>query len=136
MTNKHPPSPKTERQESSGDVGTTEADLFDVGVDHELSSHKQQKQSNPQSRSSSSKPGREQHQPNAKRQKKNEKYGFGGKKRHAKSGDAASSADLSAFPGARRMKSASFGGDGVGRKTPKTARLGKSRRKAAATGRR
>ena len=92
-----------------------------MGVDRELSSHKQN-QKTPSA-------GRQQREPNAKRQKKNEKYGFGGKKRHTKSGDAASSGDLSAFPGARRMKSGGFG-PGKGGKTPKTARLGKSRRNA------
>ena len=93
-----------------------------------MSSHKQ----NQKTPSAGSRQQQREH--NAKRQKKNEKYGFGGKKRHAKSGDAASSGDLSAFPGARRMKSGAFGGGGG--KTPRTARLGKSRRKAAATGRR
>ena len=128
VTNQHP-SRQTERRESSGDVGTTEADLFDVGVEQELSSHKQNNKKNP---SSAGRQQQQQHQPNAKRQKKNEKYGFGGKKRHAKSGDAASSGDLSAFPGASRMKSGGFGpgGKGKGSKTPKTARLGKSRRNA------
>lgn len=38
-----------------------------------------------------------------KRQKKDEKYGFGGKKRHAKSNDAKSSGDMSGFS-AKRMK--------------------------------
>ncbi|KAJ5120676.1 uncharacterized protein N7515_010064 [Penicillium bovifimosum] len=40
---------------------------------------------------------------NSKRQKKDDKFGFGGKKRHAKSGDAASSGDLSKFS-AKKMK--------------------------------
>ncbi|RYP12617.1 hypothetical protein DL767_011152 [Monosporascus sp. MG133] len=114
---------KRKRQESSGDLGTSEADLFDVGVDHELNAHK--------SKASSGRNGgdREQHRPNAKRQKKNEKYGFGGKKRHAKSGDAVSTGDMSGFS-ARRMKT------GARAKVPKTARLGKSRRKAAGAGKR
>ncbi|RYO86755.1 hypothetical protein DL763_006616 [Monosporascus cannonballus] len=114
---------KRKRQESSGDLGTNEADLFDVGVDHELKAHK--------SKASSGRNGgdREQHRPNAKRQKKNEKYGFGGKKRHAKSGDAVSTGDMSGFS-ARRMKT------GARAKVPKTARLGKSRRKAAGAGKR
>jgi rRNA-processing protein EBP2 len=60
-----------------------------------------------------------------KRQKKNEKYGFGGKKKHSKSGDAMSSADLSGFS-AKRMKS------GAKSKPAKTARLGKARRNAGA----
>ncbi len=73
-----------------------------------------------------------ENRPNAKRQKKNEKYGFGGKKRYAKSGDAVSSGDMSSFS-ARRMKSGfSNGSAGARAKVPKTARLGKSRRKAGA----
>lgn len=55
--------------------------------------------------------------PNLKRQKKNEKYGFGGKKRHAKSGDALSSGDLRNFS-VKKMKG--------GAKRP-----GKSKRAAA-----
>lgn len=61
---------------------------------------------------------------NHKRQKKNEKYGFGGKKRHAKSGDAASSSDLSGF-NAKKMK--------AGSRVSKPSRPGKSRRKAMAS---
>ena len=41
--------------------------------------------------------------PNRKRQKKDEKFGFGGKKRFAKSNDARSAADVSGFS-AKRMK--------------------------------
>ncbi|KAJ8608296.1 hypothetical protein MRB53_039718 [Persea americana] len=41
--------------------------------------------------------------PNAKRQKKDAKFGFGGKKRFAKSGDAISSSDMSGFS-TKRMK--------------------------------
>ncbi|KAF9884595.1 rRNA-processing protein and EBNA1-binding protein ebp2 [Aspergillus nanangensis] len=53
----------------------------------------------------------------SKRQKKNEKFGYGGKKRHAKSGDALSSGDLRNFS-AKKMKG--------GAKRP-----GKSKRAAA-----
>jgi rRNA-processing protein EBP2 len=63
---------------------------------------------------------------NGKRQKKNEKYGFGGKKRHAKSGDAMSSGDLSGF-NARKMKEGGKGG------VSKAQRPGKSRRKTMST---
>lgn len=59
---------------------------------------------------------------NHKRQKKNEKYGFGGKKRHVKSGDAASSGDLSGFSVKRNR--AGFKG-AAGKNRP-----GKARRKA------
>ena len=50
---------------------------------------------------------------NPKRQKKNEKYGFGGKKRFAKSGDAMSSADLRGFS-AKKMKAGGSGGGSSG----------------------
>lgn len=55
--------------------------------------------------------------PNIKRQKKNEKFGFGGKKRHSKSGDAMSTADMRNFS-VKKMKGGS-------------KRLGKSKRAAA-----
>ncbi|KAI1076065.1 eukaryotic rRNA processing protein EBP2-domain-containing protein [Whalleya microplaca] len=107
---------KRKRQESgTGDLGATEADLFDVGVDSELN-----KASAGRRRPSSAAPTA-----GAKRQRKDSKYGFGGKKRHAKSGDAASASDMSAFS-ARRMKT------GVKGKVAKTSRLGKSRRSAGA----
>ncbi|KIW33774.1 uncharacterized protein PV07_00598 [Cladophialophora immunda] len=60
--------------------------------------------------------------PNPKRQKRDQKYGFGGKKRHAKSGDAISSGDLRGFSAAR-MKA-------KGGKV-KAKRPGKSKRAAA-----
>ncbi|KAI1335245.1 eukaryotic rRNA processing protein EBP2-domain-containing protein [Xylariaceae sp. FL0016] len=110
---------KRKRQESGGaELGTHEADLFDVGVDNELDKY-------------AGKPGSKGPRgagaggANHKRQKKDAKYGFGGKKRHAKSGDAVSSADMSGFS-ARRMKTGAKG------KLPKTSRLGKSRRNAGA----
>lgn len=52
-----------------------------------------------------------------KRQKKDDKFGFGGKKRFSKSGDAASSGDLRAFS-VKKMKGVKKG----------SQRLGKSRR--------
>ncbi|PYI01930.1 eukaryotic rRNA processing [Aspergillus sclerotiicarbonarius CBS 121057] len=59
--------------------------------------------------------------PSMKRQKKNERFGFGGKKRFSKSGDAASSGDMRDFS-VKKMK----GGPKGGAKRP-----GKSRRAAA-----
>jgi rRNA-processing protein EBP2 len=94
-----------ERNVSSGD--TQEEDLFDVALEDADKPAKTR-----------SAPGRRgAPQPNAKRQHKNEKYGFGGKKRFSKSGDAVSSADLSGFS-VKKMKT----GGG------KTKRPGKSRR--------
>lgn len=110
-----------ERQESGGDLGTNEADIFDVGVDNEIAKHAQSAPKGSQAGA-----GRA---PNSKRLKKNEKYGFGGKKRHAKSGDAISSGDLSGFD-AKRMKASGAKGRG---KCAKAMRPGKARRKAMAT---
>ncbi|RFU34961.1 hypothetical protein B7463_g1396, partial [Scytalidium lignicola] len=77
---------KRKRQDQGAPAGENEADLFDVGVEDEIS-----------------KPSRkDRHGPN-KRQKKDEKFGFGGKKRFAKSGDAMSSGDLQAFS-SKKMK--------------------------------
>lgn len=61
--------------------------------------------------------------PSAKRQKKNEKFGFGGKKKYSKSGDAISSADMRGFS-AKRMKA----GTRPGKSGGGAKRLGKSRR--------
>lgn len=72
--------------------------------------------------------------PNAKRQNKNEKYGFGGKKRFSKSGDAFSSGDVSGFNNRRGGGGGRGGGVSKGRvaKT-KPQRPGKDRRKAMAS---
>jgi rRNA-processing protein EBP2 len=105
-----------ERQESGGaDLGTNEADLFDVGVESEMKKHNQR------SGAGRGQMGAGSGTVNHKRAKKNEKYGFGGKKRHAKSGDAMSSSDLSGF-NAKKMKA---GGSKVSKSRP-----GKARRKA------
>jgi rRNA-processing protein EBP2 len=74
--------------------------------------------------------------PASKRQKKDQKFGFGGKKRFAKSSDAASTADIRGFS-ASRMKGGRSGasrgrGGGGGGGGRSTKRLGKSRRAAAA----
>ncbi|CAI7578129.1 hypothetical protein PCG10_000163 [Penicillium crustosum] len=64
-------------------------DMFDVAIDEATQPEKK--------RSRGDGPG------GSKRQKKDAKFGFGGKKRHAKSGDAMSSGDLSNFS-AKKMK--------------------------------
>jgi len=115
---------QTERSESGGELGTNEADdLFDVAVEKELKGS-----------SAGGKRGRDGSGgvPNPKRQKKNEKYGFGGKKRHAKSGDAASSGDMTGFS-VKKMKGrvGSRGPGGGSGRPSKAPRPGKSRRKAA-----
>lgn len=116
----------TERSENGNDLTTNEADLFDVGVDDELNKHGKRGRGGDQG-------GRT---PNHKRAKKDAKYGFGGRKKHSKSGDAISSGDLSGF-NARKMKSqGSGGGGGFGagaggkKKFVKAARPGKNKRAA------
>ncbi|KAH8772799.1 eukaryotic rRNA processing protein EBP2 [Diaporthe sp. PMI_573] len=106
---------KKKRAENGGDLGTNEADLFDVGVDNELNK--------PGKRGRSEQGGRDT---NHKRAKKDAKFGFGGKKRYSKSGTAESSGDVSGFS-AKGMK-----GKGGPKKIAKTARLGKSKRKTMA----
>lgn len=78
---------KLERQGADNET-TNEADLFDVALEDETSGAK------------SSKSGRAGPH---KRQKKDAKFGHGGKKRFAKSGDAMSSGDLSGFSN-KKMK--------------------------------
>jgi rRNA-processing protein EBP2 len=75
----------SERQGADNEA-TNEADMFDVALEEETS-----------------KPSRKDRQVPNKRQKKDEKYGHGGKKRFKKSGDAMSSGDLSGFS-AKKMK--------------------------------
>ncbi|PHH64883.1 hypothetical protein CDD81_3740 [Ophiocordyceps australis] len=114
---------KRKRQESGAELGTNEADLFDVGVDAELAKHSQR-----HSTSSHNAP----HKPNVKRQKKNEKFGFGGKKRHAKSGDAISSGDLSSFNTKKMRAGRSADAAKTKSKSGKAPRPGKARRKTLA----
>ena len=83
-----------ERQ--GADIGNTkEEDLFDVALDNEATSTDR--------RRSDGKPG-----PN-KRAKKDQKFGFGGKKRHAKSNDAQSTSDGRSFS-VKKMKGKTGGG--------------------------
>ncbi|KJR83764.1 rRNA-processing protein EBP2 [Sporothrix schenckii 1099-18] len=105
-----------------GTASTHESDAFDVAIDKELSAGAGR------GAKGGARGGAAGGGVNAKRQKKNEKYGFGGKKRHSKSGDALSSGDLSGF-NARKMKAG--GKPGRGRAT--ATRPGKARRQAAAS---
>ncbi|KAJ4306350.1 rRNA-processing protein EBP2 [Collariella sp. IMI 366227] len=119
---------KRKRQDGgSSGLGATEVDdLFDVAVDNELggSKNKAGGGGNNKKRSAGD------HGPSAKRQKKDTKYGFGGKKRFSKSGDAVSSGDVSGFS-AKGMKSGGFSG-GAKKAWKPAARPGKARRKASA----
>ncbi len=77
----------SERQGADNET-TNEADIFDVAVEDEISS---------------AKPSRKDRVGPNKRQKKDEKFGFGGKKRFKKSGDSMSSGDLRGFS-SKKMK--------------------------------
>ncbi len=95
--------------------------MFDVALDNEIKDSRGDRR-----KDSSSRVSRD------KRQKKDAKYGFGGKKRFAKSNDAASTGDLSGFS-SRKMKGQSVRGGrgrssgGRGGKTG-SIRPGKSKR--------
>ncbi|KAL2864725.1 EBP2 family rRNA-processing protein [Aspergillus lucknowensis] len=101
---------KKRKSGTSASAGGEADDLFDVALEDAVSE-------NPRKRGRGETGG-----PSIKRQKKNAKYGFGGKKRFAKSGDAVSSGDLRGFS-VKKMKGGSKGG---GAKRP-----GKSKRVAA-----
>ncbi|KAJ2501225.1 RRNA processing protein [Coemansia sp. RSA 1972] len=96
----------------SGNLG--DADDFDIDVDSDDGAG---------ARSSSNKKGGKQ-APNKKRQLKNEKFGFGGKKRGIKRNTADSTGDMSEFS-VKRNKSTSFGGSA---KKGKSKRPGKAKR--------
>lgn len=75
-------------------ANTNEEDLFDIALDNEDASTDRRKTDG---------------KPASKRAKKDQKYGFGGKKRHAKSNDAQSSADGRGFS-VKKMKGKTGGG--------------------------
>ncbi|KAF8852130.1 Ebp2-domain-containing protein [Acephala macrosclerotiorum] len=90
------------KRQGADNEATNEADMFDVAVDEEIGSKQSRK---------------DRIGPN-KRQKKDEKYGHGGKKRFKKSGDAMSSGDLTGFS-AKKMKG------GAAKRPGKARRVGK-----------
>jgi rRNA-processing protein EBP2 len=96
------PASCTERKADSSAPTDDSNDLFDVAIEE------------------SGKPERRNREggPNAKRQKRDQKFGFGGKKRFSKSGDAASTGDLRGFS-QKKMKAGA------------SKRPGKSKRAAA-----
>lgn len=91
--------------------------MFDIALEDAATTEKADRAARRQNKDTRGKP-------NPKRQKRDEKYGFGGKKRHQKSGDAISSADMRGFS-TKRMKSDSFGG---GKTKGGARRPGKSKR--------
>ncbi|KAI9734464.1 MAG: rRNA-processing protein and EBNA1-binding protein ebp2 [Claussenomyces sp. TS43310] len=101
---------KRRRQDTDGPTETEESALFDVALDDAAEDG-----SRDRNRESRGKSG------DNKRAKKDSKYGHGGKKRFAKSGDAMSSGDLSGFS-VKAMKGRAGGG------SAKKQRPGKARR--------
>lgn len=102
----------------------TEADMFDIALETEAkpghgSSRKRSAPSGGDRGSGDR--GGDRGGPKTKRQRKDDKFGFGGKKRFSKSGDAASSADMSGFS-AKRMKKG-----GAAAKRPGKSRRANSR---------
>lgn len=100
----------TERKGQDTGAVTERDDLFE-NIDIEDSSGKPDRRNGPGKGGGSS----------FKRQKRDQKFGYGGKKRFAKSGDAVSTADMRDFS-TKRMKAGATSGK---------KRLGKSRRAAA-----
>ncbi len=96
----------TERKADSAAPTDDANDLFDVAIEE------------------SGKPERRNREggPNAKRQKRDQKFGFGGKKRFSKSGDAASTGDLRGFS-QKKMKAGASKRPG---KSKRTAAKGRS----------
>ncbi|KAH2765252.1 hypothetical protein KXV66_007062 [Aspergillus fumigatus] len=97
---------KKKRKADKSGITDKDNDLFDIAIEDSGKSNSRKRSR-----------GNESGGPSLKRQKKNEKYGFGGKKRHVKSGDAISSGDLRNFS-VKKMKGGS-------------KRPGKSKRAAA-----
>ncbi|KAH8702760.1 eukaryotic rRNA processing protein EBP2-domain-containing protein [Phaeosphaeriaceae sp. PMI808] len=83
------------RKRQGADIGNTkEEDLFDITLDNEAAPSDRRKGDG---------------KPDTKRAKKDQKFGFGGKKRHAKSNTAESSADGRGFS-VKKMKGKAGGG--------------------------
>ena len=96
-----------------------EPDLFDVSLEDSATTAKKDREAR---RSASG------GAPNAKRQKKDAKYGHGGKKRFSKSGDAASTSDMRGFPGKGMRKPFKGAAGAKSGKHGKSVRPGKSKR--------
>ncbi|KAI9678571.1 MAG: rRNA-processing protein and EBNA1-binding protein ebp2 [Caeruleum heppii] len=111
---------KRKRQSATAE-NPEEPSLFDVALEENTSSTRTSRGGKSSATGASNN--------NNKRQKRDQKFGFGGKKRFAKSGDAASSGDISGFS-AKAMKGKGKGQMGGVRKGASSGskRLGKSRR--------
>ncbi|TGZ83020.1 eukaryotic rRNA processing [Ascodesmis nigricans] len=109
------------RKRAGNDIGDEREDnMFDVALD-EQTQDKGKKGDRKRTRESTD-------ASRGKRQKKDSKYGFGGKKKFSKSGDAISAGDIGDSFSHRKNKTG-FGG-GAGGKKRKAPRPGKSKRQA------
>jgi rRNA-processing protein EBP2 len=101
------PSPlptQTERQGNDNSAGDDDFDVALASDDEEMNAYKS---AGPNSINKGKKRALSTPDSRSKRLKKDQKFGFGGKKRHGKSNTAESSADVSGFS-VRRNKSTSF----------------------------
>ncbi|KAI7358607.1 hypothetical protein KC357_g6109 [Hortaea werneckii] len=105
---------KRKRQSGNDALTANEDDLFDVALDDAAGAPSKKGDK----RSSGDGAG-----PNRKRQKKDERFGYGGKKKYSKSNDAKSAGDMSGYS-TKRMKAGP-------KKVGKPQRPGKSRRAKA-----
>ncbi|KAF9173874.1 rRNA-processing protein and EBNA1-binding protein ebp2 [Mortierella sp. AD011] len=117
------------KKRQGNDSSANADDEFDVALasdDEEMRAYKTagQNGNKGKKRSASSTP-----ESRGKRLKKDQKFGFGGKKRHAKSNTADSSADVSGF-NVKRNKSTSFKAGHKATKTAAKKRPGKARRQS------
>ena len=83
------------KRQGGNDLETKESDLFDVALEDASVTAKKDKADRKAAGAAGG--------PNRKRQKKDEKFGFGGKKRFGKSNDAKSSGDMKGFS-TKKMK--------------------------------
>nr|OQO30250.1 hypothetical protein B0A51_01798 [Rachicladosporium sp. CCFEE 5018] len=110
------------RKRQGAELGSAkEDDMFDVALEDAATTAKKDKEDRRASGGRSE--GRGDREGPRKRAKKDEKFGFGGKKRFAKSNDARSSGDVSGFS-AKRMKGKP-GGKPAGKARPGKARRAK-----------
>ncbi|KAL9096970.1 MAG: hypothetical protein Q9165_000934 [Trypethelium subeluteriae] len=82
------------KRQNAGLDAADESELFDVALEDAAETDKKERAARKAAAAG---------KPNAKRQKKDEKYGFGGKKRHSKDNDAKSTNDMSGFS-TKKMK--------------------------------
>ena len=106
------------RGNDTGKVTEDDGDLFDVGIDDTAAGDDRPRK---RRRDQAGGGGGGDSKSKYSRSKRDSKYGFGGKKRFSKSGDAVSSGDMRGYS-TKKMKGKTGGGK----------RLGKSRRAAAA----